>query len=69
MTRIDKREISGASENIDDAPDVLEPRKSNRKRVVKRHWEQAETLKPHKRRLTASNTNLNPDHHTDLSYL
>ena len=50
MTRLDEREIAGASENIDNAPDLLELRKSNRTRVVKRHWEQAEALKPRKRR-------------------
>jgi hypothetical protein len=50
MTRLDEREIAGASENIDNAPDLIELRKSNRTRVVKRHWEQAEASKPRKRR-------------------
>jgi hypothetical protein len=50
MTRLDEREIAGASENIDNAPDLLELRKSNRTRVLKRHWEQAEASKPRKRR-------------------
>ena len=49
MTRIDEREIAGASENIDNTPDLIELRKSNRARVVKRYWEQAEALKPRKR--------------------
>jgi hypothetical protein len=50
MTRLDEREIAGGSENIDNAPDLIELRKSNRTRVVKRHWEQAEASKPRKRR-------------------
>ena len=50
MTRLDEREIAGASENIDNAPDLIELRKSNRRRVIKRYWEQAEASKPRKRR-------------------
>jgi hypothetical protein len=53
MTRIDEREIAGASDILDDAPDLLEVRKSGRARVIKRQWEQAKELKPGKKlRLT-----------------
>jgi hypothetical protein len=50
MSRVDEREIAGASESIDDAPDLIELRKSKRARVIKRQWEQAEVLKPRKKR-------------------
>jgi hypothetical protein len=50
MSRVDEREIAGASESIDDAPDLIELRKSKRARVPKRQWEQAEASKPRKKR-------------------
>lgn len=50
MSRLDEREIPGASDNIDDAPDLVELRKSNRACVPKRHWEQIEVSKPRKKR-------------------
>jgi hypothetical protein len=53
MTRIDKREIAGASDTLDDAPDLLEVRKSGRARVIEQQWEQAEVLNLRKKlRLT-----------------
>jgi hypothetical protein len=51
--RVDEREIQGASDRVDDAPDLLEVRKSNRRRVPKRHWPEIEASKPRKRRRTA----------------
>jgi len=50
MSRVDEREIAGASESIHDAPDLLELRKSKRARVPKQQWEQAEGPKPRKKR-------------------
>jgi Transposase IS4 len=53
MSRVDEREIPGASDSIDLAPDLLKLRKSNRARVPKRQWEQVEASKPRKKpRLT-----------------
>jgi hypothetical protein len=51
--RVDKREIPGASDKVDDAPNILEVRKSNRGRVPKRQWSEVEAPKPRKRRQTA----------------
>jgi hypothetical protein len=36
MSKVDEREIAGASESIDDAPDLIELPKSKRARVPKR---------------------------------
>jgi hypothetical protein len=53
MSRVDEREIPGASDSIELAPDFLKLRESNRARVPKRQWEQIEASKPRKKpRLT-----------------
>jgi Transposase IS4 len=48
--RLDEREIAGASERIEDAPDLLEVRTSKRGRVPKRQWPEVEVSKPRKKR-------------------
>lgn len=47
--RLDEREISGASERIDDAPDLIQLRTSNRGRKPKREWPEIFPLQPRKR--------------------
>lgn len=52
MTRLDEREIPGASDKIGDAPDLVELRVSKRGRVVKREWPEEEAPKSRKRQRT-----------------
>jgi Transposase IS4 len=47
--RIDEREIPGASDLIQDAPDLIELRVSKRGRVPKREWDEVEATKPRKK--------------------
>jgi hypothetical protein len=55
--RLDEREIPGASEKVEDAPDLLEVRISKRGRIPKRQWPEVEATKPReprkKRTMTA----------------
>jgi hypothetical protein len=46
--RIEK-EIPGASDSLADAPNLLELRKSNRRRQPKRQWPEVEATKPRKK--------------------
>ena len=56
--RLDEREIAGASERIEDAPDLFEVRSSKRGRVPKREWPEIATLKPRKKRRITPPTSL-----------
>lgn len=47
--RVDECEIPGASDSIQDAPDLIKLRVSNRVRVPKRQWPEVETTKPRKK--------------------
>ena len=50
MTRVDEKEIPGASERIEDAPDLIQIRISKRGRVPKRQWPEDDTSKSRKKR-------------------
>lgn len=52
--RIDEREIPGASERAEDAPDLSEVRISKRGRVPKREWPEDEVSKPRKKHRIAA---------------
>jgi hypothetical protein len=52
--RTDEREIPGASDRTDNAPDLLEVRTSKRGRIPKREWPEVESLKPRKKRRTVA---------------
>jgi len=51
--RLDEREIPGASDRIEDAPDLTKIRTSNRGLVPKREWPEVEASKPRKKRRVA----------------
>jgi hypothetical protein len=50
--RVDERDIPGASDYIEDAPDLLEVRTLKRGRVPKREWPEVEVKKPRKKQRT-----------------
>jgi len=52
--RLDEREIPGASERIEDAPTLIEVRRSGRGRVPKREWSAVDASKPRKKRRVAT---------------
>lgn len=56
--RLDEREIPGASESIDDAPDLFEVRVSKRGRVPEREWPEVEASEPRKKQRTAASASL-----------
>lgn len=70
--RLDEREIAGASERVEDAPDLLEVRTSKRGRVPKRQWSEAEAAKPReprkKRRTTALPTPTSTQNSTQTTF-
>ena len=49
IIRLDKREIPGASDRPDDAPDLFKVRISKRGRVPKREWPKVEASKSRKK--------------------
>jgi hypothetical protein len=52
MTRVDEREIRGASESMEVTPDLIQIRILKRGRVPERHWPEDNLSKPRKKRRT-----------------
>ena len=52
--RVDERDIPGASDYIEDAPDLFKVRTSKRGRVPKREWPEVEVTKSRKKRRTTA---------------